>query len=225
MGPLVLGVIGSLLITWRLAELASERARASLVVRSESGEKEATPRKGLIAILSVGAEASAEVAIKYHEKTLKHCWLLVGTSSQPQGPSQVFDAIRNKYQDTGIEFHKVDIRNPYDPAEVFRKVRDIYEEARTKYGLREHEIIADYTGGTKSMSIGLALAASLSANRDLEYVIPRRQTAEETAVREIAGTIVKVDLGYGARASGKQKHMFAVTDDEIGCGESETWTF
>ncbi|HEY5868208.1 MAG TPA: hypothetical protein VI542_22040, partial [Candidatus Tectomicrobia bacterium] len=48
-------------------------------------------------------------------------------------------------------------------------VHSCYEEARA-FGLSERDIIANYTGGTKSMTAGMVLACSTSEERDTEYM-------------------------------------------------------
>jgi hypothetical protein len=48
-------------------------------------------------------------------------------------------------------------------------VDSIYRDATDEMGLAEQSIVADYTGGTKSMTAGMVLAC-VSPNRRLQYI-------------------------------------------------------
>jgi hypothetical protein len=57
----------------------------------------------------------------------------------------------------------------HDPKYMRELVDSIYRDATDEMGLAEQSIVADYTGGTKSMTAGMVLAC-LSPNRRLQYI-------------------------------------------------------
>jgi len=124
---------------------------------------------GLIVIVSKPREdnpekgASHEKAIDYHLNPsitgdpLKMCWLIA--SHGDKGTVLYAKETRKKYQ--GRCAMKIcSINNVFDTAEVYRKVKAIYNEAKkdTDFPLDPKQIMADFTGGTTPMSVGLALA-------------------------------------------------------------------
>ena len=62
------------------------------------------------------------------------------------------------------------LNESHDPNVIRKVVEAIYQDAKDKYSLEEEDIIADYTGGTKSMTAGLTLACS-NPSRRLEYIV------------------------------------------------------
>lgn len=115
--------------------------------------------------------SSAEAAIRYHLSAgaLEHCRLVTG------GPGSETSAasLIQKLVGEGVpmaRFHPL----PLDPADadnpeaVYRRINQIYEEAE-EAGLREDEIIGDYTGGTKSMTAGMILACT-APRRHLQFM-------------------------------------------------------
>lgn len=73
-----------------------------------------------------------------------------------------------------------------DPNYIQRLIQSIYIDAESK-GISESKIIADYTGGTKSMTAGMVIACA-SPNRYLEYIIQSDSRA-----------IMEVDISYNMR--------------------------
>jgi hypothetical protein len=57
-----------------------------------------------------------------------------------------------------------------DPNQIRKIVEAIYQDAKENHDLDDSDIIADYTGGTKSMTAGLVLACA-SPDRRLQYVL------------------------------------------------------
>jgi hypothetical protein len=142
---------------------------------------------GLIVLMSL-QDAAARAAILHHwrsgEGKLQHCWIICGgEKSLDTAEAMVNDLVgqglprRMFYYGAAI----ADVTNPrvmltlspderwaQDPNYIRRLVEAIYQEAQMQYGLSEREMIADYTGGTKSMTAGVILAC-VKPTRRLQY--------------------------------------------------------
>jgi hypothetical protein len=57
-----------------------------------------------------------------------------------------------------------------DPNHIREQVNRIYEQAQAQLGLAASDLIADYTGGTKSMTVGVVLACT-DPERHLQYLV------------------------------------------------------
>ena len=127
----------------------------------------------------------AEIAILHHShsKTLQHCWLICTKATLGEA-----EQIANRLSDKGVEFHygeKDELKDPNnprqnislflndddadDPDQIQKLIDAIYADALDNYGLDESQIIADYTGGTKSMTAGVILACGKPSRR-LQYL-------------------------------------------------------
>ncbi len=119
-------------------------------------------------------------ALKAHASSLDHLWFL-GTADSPgaKGSSSIFEdlkayLLRNKTAlglKNNIEIHFLDpieMSEDYLVTECVRKTVDEVFNKRPK-GLKESDIVADCTGGTKSMTLGVILAC-LEENRDLQLI-------------------------------------------------------
>jgi CRISPR-associated protein (Cas_Cas02710) len=126
----------------------------------------------------------AERAINYHWQNgsgkLQHCWVICTEASLP-----FVEAMVHRLENNGrVQFHyghyselKDDSGNSLslmvpedrldDPNYIQDLVNAIYRDAGVK-GLQESEVIADYTGGTKSMTAGMVLAC-VDPSRQLQY--------------------------------------------------------
>lgn len=185
-----------------------------------SGRK-VNPRRGLIALVSQGklSQIPATAAIEYHyqgdkdhPEKLEHCWLVASKKpdqepQQERKPSQepIQSSFRNAQElkaryEAELPTVKVEIVEEADnPEEVFRVVQDIYERA-VELGLDEQEIVADFTGGTKSMTAGMVLACT-SLNRDLEFMKPRRYLPDGRADPEAGADPKFVDISFFVETS------------------------
>lgn len=150
---------------------------------------------GLIALMSPKRpheESPAERVILHHlngspSPHLKHCWLICTSKSlQPAqelekklidiGFSQIFEL---HYGENYIMDDPENPRKPLsllvpdesvdDPIYIQKLVNCIYADAQNRYGLDESEIIADFTGGTKPMTVGVVLAG-ITPSRRLQYI-------------------------------------------------------
>jgi hypothetical protein len=170
-----LGLLVIFAIVWwvfRRLKVRSIRAmRAQIGVEQLPQEP---PRRGLIVLSSPGSRVTAaENAIKAHLQKLEKCWIIAGPGSGPAQPTSRGNADRIKKQYEGIkpnaEFFVEPVDDEHNPEKVFLAVQSIYYKARS-LGLTESDVIADYTGGTKSMTAGMALACSAVPGRDAEYM-------------------------------------------------------
>jgi hypothetical protein len=109
-------------------------------------------------------------ALELHKRHLVDCWSLSSTESKPY-----FEVLRKacwKY------FPKACFHDPVIVSDVYEKIDEVYDAAHLLYGrldseskdgIKPHEVVADITGGTKIMSIGLSLAC-LDSERQIQYL-------------------------------------------------------
>lgn len=125
-----------------------------------AGKRRPQPRKGLIVLVS--NEGSLNKALEYHASSLQYCWLLCTAMSAPRA-----EETRDRLKQEGKEAKQIFVTDVYDPLEVRDKVADIYRTLPD--GLRENEVILDFTGMTAVASVGSVLAC-LNTERPIEYV-------------------------------------------------------
>ncbi len=172
---------------------------------------------GLILIASRGKGiSSARGAIEHHWSggigNLKYCWIICGgkeslkdaremvegLSGKGQWNNNKMEYILSDHQDSDrqlrVFLRNLDPPNNDDPNETFKLVNFIYEEAESE-GIPSEEMIADYTGGTKSMTAGMVLACA-DPNRLLAFMKPRAYTPDGHAdlAQPSIATEVKVDF-------------------------------
>ncbi len=131
-----------------------------------------------VLILLVSKLESAQFAIDYHyrqQQTLEQVWLVpsgdrntdcFGASSYPtaQAIQQHCQTLITQHG-TPLDVQFTDSVSPADAQDTFDQVNRIYR--RSPYS--PTEIIADFTGGTKPMTVGMIMAC-LPAQRQLEYI-------------------------------------------------------
>jgi hypothetical protein len=109
-------------------------------------------------------------AIEHHHASLQHCWLVGSAESEPYLPA-IKEACTKYFRNVTLhDLIKVDeVYGAID--DVYNAVHRIFDECEMKTGgvVTPDRIVTDVTGGTKIMSIGLALAC-LDANRQIEYI-------------------------------------------------------
>lgn len=176
------------------------RGTLALVQRENPG-----PRRGLIVLMSPGSRTTAaENALRAHLSTIQHCWVIYGPDRPGQKPTSRENAelLGRKYKENinknPITFHFKGIADEDNPQESYYLIRSIYEEGKA-LGLSEKDIIADYTGGTKSMTAGMVLACSVSEERDSEYMKAIKMTPSGVAEPSTEATPVLVDLKFGGK--------------------------
>lgn len=172
------------------------------------------PRQGLVVLVSQGKleETPTLAAIRYHfrgEKderpspTLRHCWLITSPQELPRPggppPNPGFQtAWENANALRAMFAGQVDMRlvevDPNNAEDVYEKVAMALRAAE-RLGLPRSEVTADYTGGMKPMSVGMALAAA-TMGYGLEYMDARRHDAQGRAIPAEGADPVSLDLQY-----------------------------
>jgi hypothetical protein len=120
------------------------------------------PRKGLIAFTSLKQRAHLEKALAFHRETLQQVWLIATEDSR-----ETAENIRRDYESLGLRFTIVPLEEEWDLIKTRTAIEQIYTERLG--ALKEEDVIADFTGGTKPMTVGMIFAC-LNPSRALEYV-------------------------------------------------------
>jgi hypothetical protein len=168
-----------------------------------SGEANPPKKKGLI--LLVSNVQSALYAIKYHlaDGPLEKVWLIpshgevatyFGQSSRPlavQVKEQADELAGKQGRQLEIHIHDQGV-SPADAHDTYAYVTRLFRLRP----LPPNEMIADFTGGTKPMSIGMIMAC-LAGNRPLEYVSYYKPT----------------DVMHGPFQIDYRRELFDLTDD------------
>lgn len=178
---ILLGIIPTIIgmIKWAFPRWQRNSRRQSWIEH-----RNAEPVQALIAAVGLGeGETAAETAIKFHAPELRHCWLLVTKQADNN-----FQKIYQRYSEYNpqdktqeprypgddshsIEIYKREIKDPYDIDNVFKVMKGIYREA-ADFGIKEQDILCDYTGATASVSAAMIMVTALSENRNLQYLVP-----------------------------------------------------
>ncbi len=85
-----------------------------------------------------------------------------------------------------------------DPNATFMLINSIYEEAANE-GIEVADIIADYTGGTKSMTAGLILACA-QPERRLQFMRPGGYTDDGRADLKLDSIATEVKVSFRLKA-------------------------
>jgi len=210
----VTGLVGSVLLA--MSNL-SEWIKNTLLRNSATTIEAARVRPltqtypGLIVLVSLGQDPPAKPAILHHWQTgqgnLQHCWMICGGDRSLQAadtlveqlvaqgvPRKLFHYGRD--YDLPLSNHNAgllaaDESLANDPNFIRELVDRIYTDAETQYGLDETEVIADYTGGNKSMSAGMILACA-NPNRHLQYILSEYDSHN----RPINSQVMEVQISY-----------------------------
>lgn len=201
LAALMAGMVLSYAIIGLLVRFFENRSRVELNL---SQKENPDARRGLIVLMSPGPRTTAaENAVKAHLSALKQCWVIYGPDRPGQKPTPRENAqtLEEKFKsvkkDT-ITFHLKAQADEHDPQESYYLVRSIYEEAKA-VGLSETDVIADYTGGTKSMTAGMVLACSVSEERDAEYMRATKTSPSGVAEPATEAIPVSVNLKFGGQ--------------------------
>jgi hypothetical protein len=141
--------------------------REALVPERIAVKPKPPQRKGLIAFVS--KREHVEKAIAYHSDTLEHVWLIATGDAE----SLAYE-IKEKHDGGGIKFEVVPLADEFDVQKAQAVVEGIYETRLD--GMAEEDVTADFTGGTKPMTVGMIFAC-LSPARKLQYVPASREGA------------------------------------------------
>jgi len=197
--PLVLAIVGFaiiiLLISWypipQLLKYYYDKVAKRGSFSTSMVEKKKKQYKGIIVFASAGTNPSAINAITEHIDSLEKCWVITGDEDTVTGSlanalslKDVFKEELEKKPDGGKDFFeikKLTVDKAYNPSAVYDMVEDIF--SNLPEGIKETDVISDYTGGTKSMSAGMILACALPS-RDLQVLKPKKLKSDGTADRQ-----------------------------------------
>ncbi|NJR61338.1 MAG: hypothetical protein HC769_22395 [Cyanobacteria bacterium CRU_2_1] len=175
---------------------------------------------GLIVLVSLGQNPPAKAAILHHwqaaQGNLQHCWLICGGDRSLQTattlveqlvaqglPRKCFHYGRDYHlpladRDAGLLASDAALAN--DPNFIRELIDRIYADAELRYGLDATEVIADYTGGNKSMSAGMILACT-TPNRHLQYIL----SDYDDDNKPINSQVMEVQISYTLKPLRRQK--------------------
>lgn len=180
---------------------------------------------GLIVIASIappGVKSAAQAAIEHHwdegAGNLRHCWIICGGQKSQDHARSIIDQMQGQIviindnatefwlthaHDTErqlqIYFKKLEPEATDDPNETFKLVNQIYEEA-AQANIEPSDLIAHYTGGTKSMTAGIVLACA-NPGRRLEFMKPRGYTPDGRADNSQTSIATDVKLNFQLKAA------------------------
>ncbi|MCX7839453.1 MAG: hypothetical protein N2559_08380 [Anaerolineae bacterium] len=145
-------------------------------LRTLRQDEKPPPMPGLVLLVGPGRrqtspmETAAEPAIEYHRvgNVLRACWLVT-----TQDGFEYASQLREQYQKLGIQIPEpFKVANPFNVRETFEVVSQIYREHVPQAGLQANQVIADLTGATKPMTIGMALACTVNnRNYPMQYML------------------------------------------------------
>ncbi|HID61243.1 MAG TPA: hypothetical protein EYP49_00635 [Anaerolineae bacterium] len=160
LGWAVVGVLAAATVAfvyaYHLSETRRRRRGLGPLIDLPNPEK----HQGLIFLFS--REDTLREAIKYHRPALEHCWLLV----TPEMRDQAARAL-DHFPDLPFTLHPLGDR--YDSQTCYETVRDIYRREAPRLGIPPERVIADITGGTKPMTLGM-IVACLEGDYPIEHV-------------------------------------------------------
>jgi len=166
----IVAILILLWAAWRVERIISFGTQASpLANRARPLE-----RKGLI--LLVSREDTCLAAIKWHERKLEWCWLICSAQTE-----RVADKLKGSLENDGVHAEKRIVADAFDPVVVKEMAEGIYDSL--PYGLKETDVILDFTGMTTPASVGAVLAC-LNDERSIQYV-PAEYDKRLDAVRPL----------------------------------------
>lgn len=162
----------------RRADTTDKQPKRVLVPDDQQPAK----HRGLIVIVGTGRPGenpmsqSAGQAIDYHlaaqpgQTGLEICWLVC--SGGEYGSLNVAQALQAICKERGLKAYLRPVGDAFSVQESYNLVQRIYTDETPDVGLREEEVIADFTGGTKPMSAGMILACG--ERRPMQYMTGRK---------------------------------------------------
>lgn len=183
-------VLVLLLVIATVIALASWQGRRVVPVSKRfqpGGRSQPEGKRGLIILVSNSEHALH--AVRYHYEalgTLSYVWLIPSNDLDAErfgkGSGETAAIIRDRCNQLRDEVAKASETerpldtfvmeqgaSPGDAQDTYDLVNRIYRVDADRLGLKASEIIADFTGGTKPMSVGMIMAC-LPTERSLEYV-------------------------------------------------------
>lgn len=105
-------------------------------------------------------------------KRVRHVWLLHGPCPEKEEEIScssygVMGRLQQRFQNSGLKIMPRLVTYPFDPHDTFAVVNEVFTTEVPQMGLREADVICNYTGGPKPVAIGMALACA--GRRRLAY--------------------------------------------------------
>jgi hypothetical protein len=89
----------------------------------------------------------------------RYVWLIHGgVLEQPNSSFNNANSLIATFSSSNLEVMSRNASDVNDPSDSFRVVEEVFTFDVPRYGLGQLDIVCDFTGGTKAMSIGMALA-------------------------------------------------------------------
>jgi len=180
-------LIGLAVILYVLYRLLAPRPKVRMVLDTDKPPQ----YKGLIAFVGTGRKVegkrkfpeSAIPAIEYHlrdaqgKPVLRICWLIATEDPRSMGMAR---EIQEKYQAQGVDVRIKCLHSAFDMREAYETVMEIYRSELPE-GWSEKDVIADITGGTKPMTLGMVLACW--PTQPMQYMTGRQEKIESYPMR------------------------------------------
>ena len=200
---LFLGVCGLLLlvIVFNLPKRLRDSLKRTSKIDTTLEVKQFVPRRqGLIVCTSWGRYIVARNAINHHLNDsvvygdkLTHCYVITGPGEGELSPASNTEQIKQEYESQGVTVERWDVEDADDIRAIYNVMRHIVRNAVARDKLSPTSIIADYTGGTSSMTAGMVLAASIDGI-DLQFMKPNTYKADGSADRSAGSSPRIVDI-------------------------------
>ncbi len=147
-------VIVSVLLLRQAVGLWMRRQRKGVLIVPENEQAQAHTSLMLPVGLNPSGAERAVISHHAHSGTLRHCWLLITPQVEA---STKFGDLRQYLLDSNVEAHVLKVANANQVYESYAGALDAIRAAQATRGA--WPLIADITGGTAVMSVGIALAA------------------------------------------------------------------
>ncbi len=162
--------------------------------------------RGLITMVSSGpniVKLPAYVTLCHHLKTgiqdkagLEYGWLLAGPGTGEFSSIANAEKLKQEFLSKGVkEIFIVALKDADNPQEVFDAVNGIYTYAQKALEISSDELISDYTGGTKSMTFGLALACA-DHGWPLGFLKPDKYDADGRPSKDAKSEPRRIDVTF-----------------------------
>jgi hypothetical protein len=175
-------VVSIVLPVWGVYRVRRQIEPQEMVPKDERPAK----HRGLIILVGPGRpgerpeKQSACPAIEYHlsmepSKGLAVCWLIATGGEKGSQPvaEQLEAYCKNLKIDARVRRVPDPFSDPYSVQSAYELVDKIYTEEVPEAGLKETEVIADFTGGVRQTSAGMILACG--ERRPMQYMFGRKE--------------------------------------------------
>lgn len=125
--------------------------------------------EGLIVLFN--RRETFKAAVQYHQPVLKHCWLIVTPETQAEAGEVISDFPE-------VSFSILPISNLYDTQSCYNIVRHVYKKGTYDVGILPRNTIADITGGTKPMTMGM-IVACIKSGYPIQHIPTKFDSARQ----------------------------------------------